>query len=68
MTYEKALDILERHSDKFSSHVQRGKGLGKEHELFLVKYADCPVFVIDWPADIKSFYMKQSKQDISKVI
>ncbi|KAJ9595835.1 hypothetical protein L9F63_012990, partial [Diploptera punctata] len=45
MTYDKAIDILEKHSENFVSQVKRGNSLAKEHELFLVKYAgDCPVF------------------------
>lgn len=68
MTYEQAIDILDRHSGNFVSQVKKGQGLGKEHELYLVKHAgDCPVFVVDWPSDIKPFYMKQSLQDVSKV-
>lgn len=68
MTYEQAIDILDRHSGNFVSQVKKGQGLGKEHELYLVKHAgDCPVFVVDWPSDIKPFYMKQNSQDLSKV-
>jgi asparaginyl-tRNA synthetase len=68
MTYEQAVDILNRHSGNFVSQVKKGQGLGKDHELYLVKYAgNCPVFVVDWPCDMKPFYMKQSLQDISKV-
>lgn len=68
MTYKQAIDILDRHSGNFVSQVERGQGLRKEHELYLVKHAGgCPVFVVDWPHDIKPFYMKQSLQDISKV-
>jgi asparaginyl-tRNA synthetase len=68
MTYEQAIDILDRHSGNFVSQVKRGHGLGKDHELYLVKHAGgSPVFVVDWPRDIKPFYMKQSLQDISKV-
>ncbi|XP_021924777.1 probable asparagine--tRNA ligase, mitochondrial isoform X2 [Zootermopsis nevadensis] len=68
MTYEQAIDILGRHSGNFVSQVKKGQGLGKEHELYLVKYAgDCPIFIVDWPSDIKPFYMKQSLQDVSKV-
>ncbi|PNF28535.1 hypothetical protein B7P43_G14337 [Cryptotermes secundus] len=68
MTYEEAIDILDRHSGNFVSQVERGQGFGKEHELYLVKHAGgCPVFVVDWPHDIKPFYMKQSLQDVSKV-
>lgn len=68
MTYEQAIDILDRHSGNFVSQVERGQGFGKEHELYLVKHAGgCPVYVVDWPHDIKPFYMKQSLQDVSKV-
>ncbi|PSN35927.1 putative asparagine--tRNA ligase [Blattella germanica] len=68
MTYDEALNILERHQENFGVQAWRGKSLGKEHELFLVKHAgECPVFVIDWPAEIKPFYMKSSTEDASKV-
>jgi asparaginyl-tRNA synthetase len=68
MTYDQATDILDRHSGNFVSQVRKGQALGKEHEHYLVKHCgDCPVFVVDWPHDIKPFYMKQSLQDDSKV-
>ncbi|XP_069680528.1 asparaginyl-tRNA synthetase [Periplaneta americana] len=68
MTYDQAINILEKHSGNFTSQARTGQGLSKEHELYLVKHAgDCPVFVIDWPHDIKPFYMKQCVHDSSKV-
>ena len=39
--------------------TQWGEDLSKEHEKFLVKYfSNQPVFVVDYPKDLKPFYMK----------
>ncbi|XP_023726947.1 probable asparagine--tRNA ligase, mitochondrial, partial [Cryptotermes secundus] len=59
MTHEEAVDIIDGNSGNFVSLVERGQGFGKEHELYPVKHAGgCSVFVVDWPHDIKPFYMK----------
>jgi len=58
ISYQKACDILEK-ENCFKNKVIRGKPLAKEHELFLVKYnGQKPIFVIDWPKDLKPFYAK----------
>ncbi|XP_057319773.1 probable asparagine--tRNA ligase, mitochondrial [Microplitis mediator] len=68
MTYDEAVDVLEKHKDKLSVPVRRGSALSKEHELFLVNYNEgIPVFVINWPKEIKPFYMKECSDDPSKV-
>ncbi|XP_011305448.1 probable asparagine--tRNA ligase, mitochondrial [Fopius arisanus] len=67
-SYDEAFDILERHSDKFSVGVKRGEALSKEHELFLVEFnGGIPVFILNWPKNIKPFYMKECKDDDTKV-
>ncbi|CAL8103231.1 unnamed protein product [Orchesella dallaii] len=66
MTFDEASNLLK---DKASSIVQPGKGLNREQELLLVERLNdnIPVFVIDWPSEIKPFYMRQSEKDPSKV-
>lgn len=68
MTYDEAIQILEKHSDNFTLPVQPGENLAREHELFLVQHNDnVPVFVTEWPKNIKPFYMKECENDSSKV-
>lgn len=62
MTYREAIDILSRSKEIFKAMPQFEDGLSKEHELYLVKHnKNRPIFVIDWPAHLKAFYMKGSK-------
>ncbi|XP_050529522.1 probable asparagine--tRNA ligase, mitochondrial [Daktulosphaira vitifoliae] len=58
ISYEKACNVLEKQKN-FTKPVIRGKPLTKEHELFLVQYnGQKPIFIIDWPQDLKPFYAK----------
>lgn len=38
-----------------------GEDIAKEHEKYITEYFNGPVFVTDWPKDIKAFYMKQNE-------
>ncbi|XP_034938199.1 probable asparagine--tRNA ligase, mitochondrial [Chelonus insularis] len=68
LTHNEAFNILEKHPDQFSTPAKRNEALAKEHELFLVKYNDgIPLFIIDWPKEMKPFYMKECDGDSSKV-
>ena len=59
LTYTKAIEILEQHNDEFEYKVFWGCDLQTEHERYLTeKEFKCPVFVTDYPKDIKAFYMK----------
>ena len=59
ITYTEAVKILEKHNDKFEYPVHWGSDLQTEHERFLTeKVFDGPVFVTDYPKEIKSFYMR----------
>jgi asparaginyl-tRNA synthetase len=42
----------------FEVKPQYGEDLAKEHEKFITSYFDGPVFVTDWPKEIKAFYMR----------
>lgn len=67
MTYKDAMQLLVRNEDKFKSKPRQGDDLGAEHELFIVDHTEAPTFVIDWPSDIKPFYMRHREGDESLV-
>lgn len=59
ISYTEAVDILKEHNDRFSYKVEWGCDLQTEHERFLTEEIfKRPVFVTDYPKDIKAFYMK----------
>lgn len=61
ITYTEAVEILKQHNDKFQYPVSWGTDLQTEHERYLTeKVYKKPVFVTDYPKEIKAFYMKQN--------
>jgi len=62
MTYTEAIDILEKHKKKIKLPVKWGNDLSKEHERKLVRHCgNVPVFVTDYPAQLKAFYARQNE-------
>ena len=62
VTYTEAIEILEKHNDKFDYKVSWGCDLQTEHERYLTEEIfKRPVFVTDYPKEIKAFYMKQNE-------
>ncbi|XP_070826323.1 asparaginyl-tRNA synthetase [Chaetodon trifascialis] len=62
ITYTEAIDILNRTSQKFSFPTHWGCDLQTEHEKYLVKHCgNIPVFVTDYPYDLKPFYARDNK-------
>ena len=58
-TYTEAIDILSKHNDMFDYKVSWGCDLQTEHERYLTEQIyKRPVFVTDYPKEIKAFYMK----------
>ena len=59
VTYTEAVEILKKNNDKFDFKVEWGTDLQTEHERFLTERVfRKPVFVTDYPKDIKAFYMR----------
>ena len=59
ITYTEAVEILKEYNDEFENKVFWGCDLQTEHERFLTeKQFKRPVFVTDYPKEIKAFYMK----------
>ncbi|MDE7067783.1 MAG: asparagine--tRNA ligase, partial [Schaedlerella arabinosiphila] len=61
VTYTEAIDILSKNNDQFEYKVSWGCDLQTEHERYLTEQVfKRPVFVTDYPKEIKAFYMKQN--------
>ena len=59
VTYTEAVELLEKHNDKFEYKETWGTDLQTEHERYLTEEVfKRPVFVTDYPKEIKAFYMK----------
>jgi len=59
ITYTEAVELLEKHNDQFEYPVSWGCDLQTEHERYLTEVIfKKPVFVTDYPKEIKAFYMK----------
>ena len=64
VTYTEAIKLLEEHNDEFDYKVFWGCDLQTEHERYLTeKIFKKPVFVTDYPKEIKAFYMKINDDD-----
>ena len=64
VTYTQAVEILEKNNDKFDYKVSWGCDLQTEHERYLTEEIyKKPVFVTDYPKEIKAFYMKKNEDN-----
>ena len=64
VTYTEAIEILEKNNDNFDYKVSWGCDLQTEHERYLTEQVfKKPVFVTDYPKDIKAFYMKMNEDN-----
>ena len=62
VTYTEAIELLEKNNDKFEYKVSWGCDLQTEHERYLTEEIfHRPVFVTDYPKEIKAFYMKMNE-------
>ena len=63
ITHEDVITLLkeaEAKGTKWEFKPEYGEDIAKEHEKYITEYFNGPVFITDWPKDIKSFYMKQN--------
>lgn len=58
ITHAECIDILQKADVKWEFEPKQGEDIAKEHEKYITEYFNGPVFIKDWPKDIKSFYMK----------
>ena len=60
ITHKEAIDILKSAKVKWEFEPSYGEDIAKEHEKYITEYFNGPVFIKNWPKDIKAFYMKQN--------
>jgi len=58
--HEDVITILKEAKVEWEFKPEYGEDIAKEHEKYITEYFDGPVFITDWPKDIKAFYMKQN--------
>ena len=58
--HEEVISILKKAPVKWEFEPNYGEDIAKEHEKYITEYFNGPVFIKNWPKDIKAFYMKQN--------
>ena len=58
ITHEEVITILKNADVKWDFVPEYGQDIAKEHEKYITEYFNGPVFITNWPKDIKAFYMK----------
>ena len=58
ISHHDVIEILQKAPVKWEFEPKQGEDISKEHEKYITEYFNGPVFVTDWPKDIKAFYMK----------
>lgn len=58
ITHEEVITILKNADVKWEFEPVYGEDIAKEHEKYITEYFNGPVFITNWPKDIKAFYMK----------
>lgn len=61
ITHEEVISILKKADVKWEFEPEYGEDIAKEHEKYITEYFHGPVFITNWPKDIKAFYMKQNE-------
>ena len=61
ITHEEVITILKNSKVDFEFTPKYGEDIAKEHEKYITEYFNGPVFITNWPKDIKAFYMKQNE-------
>ena len=60
VTHEEVITILKESKVDFEFKPEYGEDIAKEHEKYITEHFGGPVFITNWPKDIKAFYMKQN--------
>ncbi len=58
ITHHEVVDILKKADIKWEFTPSYDDDIAKEHERYITEYFNSPVFITDWPKDIKAWYMK----------
>ena len=71
IAYDEAIDLLQAHEadeDTDYEHLEHGDDFGSPHETWISNHFGVPTFVMNYPADIKAFYMKPVPGNESRVL
>ena len=71
ITYDEAIDLLQEHEndeDADYEHLEHGDDFGSPHETWISNHFGVPTFVMNYPSDIKAFYMKPVPGNESRVL
>ena len=60
ISHHDVIEILQKADVKWEFEPVQGEDIAREHEKYITEYFNGPVFITDWPKDIKAFYMKQN--------
>ena len=60
ITHEEAITILKEAKVDWEFQPEYGEDIAKEHEKYITEHFNGPVFITNWPKDIKAYYMKQN--------
>ncbi|MBP5679146.1 MAG: asparagine--tRNA ligase [Bacilli bacterium] len=63
VTHREVIDILKASKEKWEFEPSYEEDIAKEHEKYITDHFDGPVFITDWPKDIKAWYMKVNKDN-----
>ena len=58
ITHKEVIDILKKSKEKWEFEPSYDEDIAKEHEKYITDYFNGPVFITNWPKDIKAWYMK----------
>ena len=58
--HKDVITLLKEANVKWEFEPEYGEDIAKEHEKYITEYFNGPVFIKNWPKDIKAFYMKQN--------
>lgn len=61
ITHHEVIDILKKSDVQFEFTPDYGEDIAKEHEKYITEYFNGPVFITNWPKDIKAWYMKTNE-------
>ena len=71
ISYDEAIDLLQAHEadeDTDYEHLEHGDDFGSPHETWISNHFGVPTFVMNYPSDIKAFYMKPVPDNESRVL
>ena len=63
ITHHEVIDILKKADVKWEFTPDYDDDIAKEHEKYITEYFNGPVFITDWPKDIKAWYMKENSDN-----